>query len=147
LSDSTAIVQWLEECFPSGPKLFPEDLWLRARVRSLAAIISSDTQPLQNLTVLHRHSSDLEQQKKWAQEVIFEGLQAFERAAAPFAGDFSVGHQLSWADLCLLPQLYNAERFGVSLDSLPVIRRVRDHAVLLESYRSSHPSRYEPQSP
>jgi maleylpyruvate isomerase len=145
LSDSTAIVNWLDEVHP-GPSLFPGDPWNRARVRSLAGIISSDTQPVQNLNVLHRHSSDAAEQKRWAQEFIHQGLAAFERAATPVAGRFSVGSDLSWADLCLIPQCYNADRFGVGLDDFPTIRRIVAETQALESVQSSHPSRYEPKT-
>ncbi len=145
LSDSTAIVNWLDEAFPNA-SLFPGDSWNRARVRSLAGIISSDTQPVQNLNVLHRHSGDPAEQKRWAQEFIHQGLAAFERAAAPVAGRFSVGNDFSWADLCLIPQCYNADRFGVALDDFPTIRMIVAEAQSLESHHSSHPSRYEPQN-
>ena len=144
LADSTAMVNWLEEVYAGLPPLFPGDAWNRARIRSLAGIISSDTQPIQNLNVMHRHSSDAAEQKRWAQDFIHQGLAAVERAAKEVAGDFSVGDQLSWADLCLIPQCYNAERFAVALDSFPTIQRILQNTQRLESCKSSHPSRYEP---
>ncbi|NDD92021.1 maleylacetoacetate isomerase, partial [bacterium] len=143
LSDSTAIASWLDEAFPQAPSLFWGDSWTRARIRSLAGIISSDTQPIQNLTVLHRHSADPAEQKRWAGEFIHQGLLAFEKAAKDFSGKFSTGDELSWADMCLIPQCYNAERFSVALDSFPTIQRVLKSCENLPSYLSSHPSRYE----
>lgn len=143
LGDSTAIVGWLDETFPQQT-LFGGDAWTRARIRSLAGIISADTQPIQNLNVLHRHSSDPAEQKKWAQEFIHQGLEAFEKTASRVAGRFSVGDALSWADLCLVPQAYNAERFSVPLEPFPTIRRILAASQGLESCKSSHPSRYEP---
>jgi len=143
LPDSTAIVNWLDETFPHA-SLFPGDAWNRARVRALAGIISSDTQPIQNLNVMHRHSSDAAEQKRWAQEFIHQGLEAYERAAVRVAGKFSVGNELSWADLCLIPQCYNADRFAVPMDSFPTIRRILAETQQLPSCQSSHPSRYEP---
>jgi len=143
LSQSTAIAEWLDEVHPTSP-LFWGDAWTRAKIRSLAEIISADTQPIQNLNILQRHSNDPAEQKKWAQEFITQGLNAFERAAAMTSGKFSVGDELSWADLCLIPQCYNAARFDVQLDAMPLLRRILDACELLESCKSSHPSRYEP---
>ncbi len=145
LSDSTAILHWLEEQFPERATLLPGDSWTRACIRSMAGIITADTQPVQNLNVLQRHSCDAAEQKKWAQEFIHQGLEAFERHAVHHAGRYSVGDALSWADLCLIPQHYNAERFGVPSEEFPTIRRIVAECQTLESHQSSHPSRYEPQ--
>jgi maleylacetoacetate isomerase len=144
LSQSSAIVHWLEETFPAEPKLFPEDPWLRARSLQLADVICADTQPIQNVNVLQLHSSDASEQKKWAQYFIRQGLQAFQKIAESTAGRFSVGDTLSWADLCLMPQLYNANRYEVAASEFPLLTRIAAECEGLATCQSSHPSRYEP---
>ena len=146
LTQSHAIVRWIEDTFPGQPALFPEDPWQNARVLQLADIVCADTQPLQNVNVLQMHSQDPVAQKTWAQYFIRQGLQAFETIASRTSGDFSVGDALTWADLCLMPQLYNAQRYEVSLEQFPTIQRIAALCATLPSYHSSHPSRYEPKS-
>jgi len=147
LTQSSAIVAWLDE-ISSEPPLYGASTWERARIRQLGAVIAEDTQPIQNLPVLHLHSSDAKEQKKWAQHFIRQGLGAFETLAAGTAGEFSVGDRLSWADLCLIPQLYNADRFGIPVGSqdseFPLLTRIAQACERLPSYLSSHPSRHEP---
>jgi glutathione S-transferase len=92
------------------------------------------------------HSQDPAAQKAWAQHFIQQGLHAFETIASQTSGDFSVGDALTWADLCLMPQLYNAQRYEVSLDQFPTLQRIATLCATLPSYHSSHPSRYEPKS-
>ena len=146
LTQSLAIVRWIEDTFPGSPPLFPEAPWEHARVLQLADMICSDTQPIQNVNVLQMHSSDPMEQKCWAQYFIAQGLHAFETIASQTAGKYSVGDALSWADLCLMPQLYNAKRYEVSLETLPVIQQISKECERLPTYLASHPSRYEPQS-
>jgi maleylpyruvate isomerase len=143
LTQSSAIVAWLEETHPK-PSLFWGDSWNRARIRQLGAIITEDTQPVQNLPVLQLHSADTAEQKKWAQHFIRKGLGAFETLATQTAGKFSVGDELSWADLCLMPQLYNAARFEIAASEFPLLSQIGSECERLESYQSSHPSRTEP---
>lgn len=143
LWDSTAMVTWIDDLVPQKP-LFPKDSWSRAQVLALSAIITSDTQPIQNLNVLQRHSDDPEKQKSWAQDFIHRGLTAFERATRHVSKRFCFGDHLTWADLCLAPQCYNAERYGVPLNSYPTIQRLSSEYSHLESFLSSHPSRHEP---
>lgn len=146
LTQSSAIVRWIEDTFPGSPQLFPEDPWENAKVLQLADIICSDTQPIQNVNVLQMHSQDPAEQKRWAQFFIHQGLKAFETIASETAGKFSVGNEISWADLCLMPQLYNAHRYEVSLHTFPVIQKIATQCEPLPSYIASHPSRYEPKS-
>ncbi len=144
LTQSSAIAHWIDETFPGAPALFPEDTWSHCKVLQLADIICSDTQPVQNLNVLQMHSPDPARQKEWARHFISRGLAAYEELARPTAGEFSVGDSLSWADLCLIPQLYNAARFDLSLSQYPLLARIAARCEALPSYLSSHPSRHEP---
>jgi maleylacetoacetate isomerase len=144
LSQSPAILYWLEETFPASPSLFPEDPWDHARCLQLADIICSDTQPIQNVNVLQLHSADPHEQKKWAQHFIRQGLSAFEKLASSTSGRYSIGDSLTWADLCLMPQLYNANRYEVQASEFPLLSKIAARCETLPSYLSSHPSRHEP---
>ena len=143
LSESVAIMEWADETFPE-PCLLPEDIFERAQVRSLVEIINADTQPLQNLAPQALHSDDPEKRKLWAQHWIRNGLSAYETAVQKTAMLYSFGDTLTMADLCLIPQCYNAMRYDISLSDYPTIKRIYDAAIKTESYRRSEPSAFEP---
>lgn len=143
LSESTAIIEYLEELHPT-PSLYPADPLLKARTRQLAEIINSDTQPLQNMNTFLRHSSDPEEQKRWNQYWIQRGLIAYETLVQETAGIFSVRNSLTTADLFLIPQCYNAKRFDVPLSDFPTIERIYHSALETESYRKSAPEGFQP---
>lgn len=141
LVESLAIISYLEEMFPSSPSLYPKNPLEKSKALSLAEIINAGTHPLQNPPVLAFHSSDPEKQTAWAQHWIHHGLQIFENLCAhPFA----VSSGFSIADLCLLPQLYNAKRYNVNLNSFPKIQLLQKHMSEMESYQRSHADRYKP---
>jgi maleylpyruvate isomerase len=123
LTQSLAICEYLDEIHPT-PALLPDDALARAKVRAAAYAIACDVHPVQNLKILNRlramghEESDVEQ---WAGDSIEEGLAAFEALLPADAGDFSFGAQPTLADLCLVPQLVNARRFGVKLDSSRIL--------------------------
>ncbi len=150
LTESLAIIQYLESLQPT-PNLFPNDPYLKARAWALAEIINSGTHPLQNPTVLEMHAPGTSPEaaaarKVWAQQVIRNGLQVFQTLCKDVAGDFSVGNVLTIADLCLIPQIYNAKRFDVDLKEFPLLVRINEKALETPSALSSHPDRYEPQA-
>ena len=145
LCESTAIIEWTEESVQE-PSILTGDLFLRAKTRMLAQVINADTQPLQNPNTLEYYSDDPEMKKTWARHWIQSGLGAYEQLVKETAGRFSVGDQLSLADLCLIPQCYNAERFQVGLESYPTIQRIYQEASQTESFKASHPSRFEPRA-
>jgi maleylpyruvate isomerase len=144
LGESLAIIEWLEETYRATP-LLPADPWLRARARQLAELINSGTQPLINLGVAARHSTDEAEQKAWNQHWIRKGLSAYEALVAETAGKLSVGDSLTLADICLIPQCYSAARNDVTLDEYPTIARIQAEAAKLAAYQSSHPDRYKPE--
>lgn len=149
LAESVAILEYLEERFPT-PALLPADALGRARVRQLVQIISADTQPLQNLSVL-RHLGKLdpagELPKQWARHYITRGLDAYEallhKPDWP-AGVFSYGDALSMAELCLVPQCYNARRQGLDLGSWPRLSAIEAAALATAAAQSSHPDAFAP---
>ena len=141
LVESVAILEWLEEAFPT-PALLPRDLLSRAHVRALVEVINSGTQPLQNLWVLnHFYATDSAGKTAWAKHVVARGLQAYEDVLArhPHAGPFCVGDDPTFADVLLVPQLYNARRFAVDLDAFPLIRRAEAACAELDAFKRAHP--------
>ena len=148
LTESVAIIEWLEELQPA-PTLLPGDAFNRARARQLAGLIYAGVQPLQNPNVMEMYSpSDPEKRKAWSQHWIRNGFRIYEEWVKSTAGRFSVGDSLSLADLCLIPQCYNANRFEVSLDEFPTIARINQEALALETCQASAPDKYgDPKPP
>lgn len=145
LGESMAILHWLETVQPT-PALLPSGAVEKARVIQLAELINAGVQPIQNLKVLQRVSPDPEARKIWAKEWITNGLTAYEALVTETAGRFSYGDQITWADLFLIPQVYNALRYEVSLESFPTIARIHSAASQTPECLASAPDRYEPKS-
>jgi maleylacetoacetate isomerase len=119
IGQSLAILEYLEERWPEPP-LLPRDAAGRARVRQLALVIAADTHPLQNIGAVRVLADELgvaeEGQERFKRSVTQRGLAAFERLlAAGAGGPYCHGDAPSFADLCLVPQLYNARRFGLDV--------------------------------
>ncbi|KAJ1723422.1 hypothetical protein LPJ53_002232 [Coemansia erecta] len=138
LSQSIAILEYLEEVYPDKP-LLPKDPGQRAQVRTIVNAISCDIQPLQNMRVLLALPE--EQRAGYARKIISAGLAVVERMLEKTAGDFCVGNHVTMADCCLIPQLYNARRFDVDLSAMPHIRAIEERANALEAFRCAHWSR------
>src|SRR3954471_11183803 len=121
LTQSLAIIEWLDETHPEPP-LLPKDPLCRAKVRAFALAIACDIHPLQNLKVLARlRQLGLPEEKvtEWAAWANREGLAACETLIAGERGPFCFGEVPTIADLCLVPQLANARRFGVDVSAYP----------------------------
>lgn len=142
LTQSMAILEWLDEAVPNPP-LLPSDSWSRAQVRALAQIIVADIQPLQNLAVtrqLRTLGIDDEGVKQWLQHWITRGLTVFEqqlKRGQP--GAFCHGSAPTLADICLVPQCYAARRFGVALDNFPTLLAIEQHCLSLAAFRQAAP--------
>lgn len=143
IAESTAIIEWAEENFPN-PRLLPGDSWQRARIRQLSQIINSGIQPVQNLKVQQYYSQEKEKQKEWARHWIKRGLEAYETLVQETAGMFSVGDTVTMADLFLIPQCYNAERYEVSLKEFPTIAKINANGLATPTCQSAHPDRFKP---
>ncbi len=144
LSESLAILHFLEEAHPDLPCLLPGTPLERARIRMLAELINSGIQPFHNPPVLAQHSADPVEQKSWAAGFIEKGLHAYESHCKKTHGLYSVGDAPSIADACLIPQLYSAERFEVDWRAFPVISGVETNLRALPAYQSSHAERFKP---
>ncbi|XP_041809695.1 maleylacetoacetate isomerase isoform X1 [Chelmon rostratus] len=142
LSQSLAMVQYIDETRP-GPRLLPADPKKRAQIRMISDLIASGIQPLQNLYVIQKIGAEKVQ---WAQHFIDRGFQALEPILKQTAGKYCVGDEISMADICLVPQVYNAERFKVDIEQYPTIKRLNQALLEIEAFKVSHPSR-QPDTP
>jgi maleylacetoacetate isomerase len=144
LSESVAILEWLEETIPS-PALYPRDPWQRARTRQLVEIINAAVQPLQNISVLKKLSPDSAEQRAWAAHFNELGLAAYEAQLAQIAlesggnGPFSMGDALTAADLFLVPQLYTARRFHVDVSRFPRVLAAEQAALATPHAEAARP--------
>lgn len=145
LVESLAIIVYLDQTYPTRP-LVSGSAIDRARIWALAELVNSGTHPIQNLPVLQYYSSDPAEQKKWAAHWIASGLENFETLCNSYgtATQFCYGDSLTLADLCLIPQVYNALRYEVDMTAFPTIKRIYDHCLTLSCFDSSHPDRFKP---
>ena len=138
IGDSIAIIEYLEEAFPFPP-LLPLKALDRAHVRQLANIVASGIQPIQNLAVMRKHHPEKAEQVAWCRHWIDKGLKAFERLATPKAGNFSFGDEITLADLCLIPQVYNAKRFKLDMSDYPLLNSIYERSLALPSCDAAAP--------
>ncbi|MEZ4248366.1 MAG: maleylacetoacetate isomerase [Polyangiales bacterium] len=138
LTQSLAIVQLVDACCP-GPALLPTDPFERARAWEIAEVVNAGTQPLQNLSVLHAVRDLGGDPAAWASAAIAKGLAAVERLVADSSSTFCVGETPGVADLCLVPQLYNARRFSVDLSGFPRLLAIESACVSLGAFELAHP--------
>jgi maleylpyruvate isomerase len=143
LTQSLAIIEWLDEIHPEPP-LLPQDPLRRAKVRAFAMALACDTHPVQNLKVLARLRQlglPEEQVTDWAAWANREGLAACETLIANEAGPFCFGAAPTIADLCLVPQLANARRFGVALEAFPRLLQAEAAAKTNKAFADAAPDR------
>jgi maleylacetoacetate isomerase len=146
LTQSMAIMEWLEEVYPE-PALLPRNPGERARVRALAQIMVADVQPLQNSSVTQFLQGTLNVDdaalKAWLREWVGRGLRAFEEmlALAPGDGDFCVGDAPTLADVCLVPQCHSARRFGVDPTVYSRIAHIERACAALPAFQRAAPDR------
>lgn len=145
VSQSLAIVEYLEEVFPDTPALLPTEPSARARVRSLAQLVACDIHPLNNLSVLQYLKNELgassAASSHWYRHWVARGFRALEARLAGEAetGNFCHGEAPGLADVCLVPQVYNARRFEVDLDDYPRIVAIDSACRTLDAFRAAAP--------
>jgi len=144
LSQSMAIIEFLDETYPT-PALVPADALGRARVRALAQSIACEIHPVNNLRVLKYLSKELkvdeEAKNNWYRHWVRTGLESFERQLALLpASTFCFGETPTLADCCLVPQIFNGQRFNTPLDGLPRTMAAFDACMALPAFQQAQPS-------
>ena len=141
LIQSLSIAVYLDQTIPEPP-LIPRDPADGAHVRALAMVIACDTHPLNNLRVL-RYLGTLgisdAQRDAWYAHWITESFRALESLARPRAGDFLFGDRPTIADICLVPQMYNARRFNVPVEEFALLREIDERCNALPAFAAAHP--------
>lgn len=142
LTQSMAILQYLDEKYPE-PNLFPKDPFQKAKVLELCEIINSGIQPLHNLSVLQKLEKDFgaDQDKKdqWSSHWVRKGLNATEELLKKSSSKYCFGDTITAADACLVPQIFGAERVGVSPKEFQHINKVFENCLELEAFKKAHP--------
>jgi len=151
LRQSVAILEYLDEVWPQ-PALLPATARERQRVRALAQLVACDIHPLNNLRVLQYFENEWHvpqpEREEWVRHWIIDGLSAFEAMLAdhPSTDMFCDGHAPTIADCCLIPQLYNARRFGLDLTAYPTIQRIEAACLALPAFDAARPEK-QPDAP
>ena len=147
IPQSVAIVEYIEERWPVQP-LFPSSPIERAAVRALVETINSGIQPFHNLSTLDYVKDTLGgSPKAWAEHFIIRGLEAVEQLAKRTARRFLVGDVFSWADCCLVPQLYAARRFAsFGSSDFPLLSRIEEACLSLSAVAAARPE-VQPDAP
>ena len=146
ISQSLAIIEYLDEQYPQQP-LLPGSAADRAYVRQLSLAMACDIHPLNNLRVLKYISGPMAQpdevKQAWIEHWTVAGLDALEQelARAPQRGRFCFGDTPTMADCCLVPQLFNAQRFNIVLTPYPMLLAIDEQCQLLEAFVLAHPAR------
>jgi maleylacetoacetate isomerase len=146
LTQSLAICDYLDATHKAVP-FVPSDPADRAYVLAMALTVACDIHPLNNLRVLKYLTGELgladDAKDQWYRHWVVEGLTALEAMAAPRAGAFLYGDAPTLADICLIPQLYNARRFAVPIIDFPTLRRIDETASAHAAFAAAHPDRQE----
>lgn len=144
ISQSLAIIDYLNETTPT-PALLPEAPFARAAVRALAQLVACDMHPLNNLRVLNRLKAEFNaseaQVSDWYHHWLKVGFDAFEAKlqTSERSGPFCWAATPSLADLCLIPQVFNAQRFNFSMDAYPLIKAINAHCLTLKAFQDAAP--------
>lgn len=145
LTQSLAIIEYLDETRPQPP-LLPADAVGRARVRAIALAIACEIHPLNNLRVLGYLSKTLgvseEEKSAWYRHWVETGLATVEAMldGDPRTGACCQGDTPTLADICLVPQIFNAQRFNARLDHVPTVMRIHEHCLTLPAFATSVPA-------
>ena len=142
LTQSLAIIEYLDELYPDPP-LLPADSVARARVRAIAQAVACDIHPLNNLRVLqylrHRMGQDKAAVDAWYRHWVETGFAAIDQMIGE--DGYCHGGHVSLADVCLVPQIFNARRFDIELGSYPRIARVEEVCGAIPAFADAHPAR------
>ena len=140
ITQSIAALEYLEEVFPESRPLLPpqSEPLQRAKVRTLMNVIACDTQPITNRSIGSAVTDLGASHQEWQRKHLGRGLQAYEDIAAGTTGTYSVGDEVSMADVCLVPCVWNAEVYDIDLSKLPTVRRIYGAMMELEAVKKAH---------
>ena len=142
LNQSLAILEYLEDKYPS-PALLPANIEDRMAVKALALEIACEIHPLNNLRVLKFLNSELgvseEEKLNWYHHWLRIGFESFDKKVSTIHGDFCFGDSPTWADLLLVPQMYNAYRFEFPMDDFPLLTKIYNHCLKQEYFIKASP--------
>ena len=145
LNQSLAIIEYLDELNPTPP-LLPKHPFAKAEVRGLALMIACEMHPLNNLRVLQQLRQQFQateaQVNTWYHHWLKEGFDAIEKKLSdlPRDKDLCFGSHLSMADICLIPQVYNANRFNFSMNDYPIINKINQHCLRQAEFIEAAPN-------
>ncbi len=147
INQSLAIIDYLDRTYPDPP-LLPADPLARARALAMALLVAADIHPIDNPRVLGRlttqFGADQGARDAWYAHWIIEGFRALEVMAGVGSGPFLAGERPSLADICLVPQVYNARRFAIPVDAFPRLVAADAAATALPAFAAAHPDRAKP---
>ncbi|MBA3581370.1 MAG: maleylacetoacetate isomerase [Gammaproteobacteria bacterium] len=143
LGQSLAIIEYLDEAYPNTAKLLPTDIVARAHVRAMAQAIACEIHPLNNLRVLNYLKTTLKHDEDtantWYQHWVTEGFIGLEELVSRHAGKYCFGDTITMADVCLVPQVYNAKRFKCDMNAYPHLSRINDALVQFDAFKQAAP--------
>ena len=144
LTQSLAICEYLDDAYPDTVQLLPADPVLRARARAFAQAIACDIHPVNNLRILNYLKTELGQDEAvrntWYRHWVQEGFAALEQQLAASAGQYCFGDTVTLADVCLLPQVFNAQRFNVDMAPYPRLATIAESLAAIPAFADAHPS-------
>ncbi len=145
IRQSIAIIEYLDEAYPETHALLPAGPRERAQVRELALLVACDVHPLGNLRVMHyleqQFGADDAARTAWMRHWMAEGFSAFEEILNTnlATGRYCYGDEPTMADLCLVPQMYNARRYGLDLEPYPLLQRIESNCLELAEFEAARP--------
>lgn len=147
LTQSLAIIEYLDETHPEPP-LLPKDALGRARARALAQVVACDIHPVNNQRILKYLEQELHADEaarnRWYRHWVEDGFVALEKLLDnPATGKFCHGNQPTLADVCLVPQVFNANRFSVDLAPFPAVARINEHCLTLKAFADAAPEKQQ----
>jgi maleylacetoacetate isomerase len=143
ISQSFAILEYLDDAFPHTYQLLPKDPYQKAKIRQVCENINADIHPLQNLKVTQylekKHAYTQEQKNEWCQKWIQEGFKATEKILSATAKTYSFGDTVTAADLFIVPQVFSANRLKVDVSQFEILSKIDQNCLKLEAFQKAHP--------
>lgn len=143
LNQSMAIIEYLDERYPAINRLLPVDSADKVRVRALSQDIACDVQPITNLRIVQYLKNELSlpdvEQQRWLVHWIEKGLRSVEKRLRYTAGQYCFANDITMADVCLIPQVYNALRYSIDLNTFPLIKQIYHNCNKLSAFDAAKP--------